>query len=277
MPLWGNSTDAENRPKWLGPPGAEGASGRKADAFATTRGWEMRAGQPNSGNDNTSAQPEILATSCGASGSTLSATMGEANVLSVGWADNTELAHDGTGYFDIIFTCDEALTVTSAAYSTTPSAFETNSWYFTLDVLGPTDMVADGNVTMQYYSGTGTNRITFRGLIPAAAVAGALFAHNATGATSRDCQMTTHGSSAVVDGNGTTCTWADQKLFGSSAAGGVDHSTAIWGTGAGAAVHQYNSELPFGNRAGGTQTLNTISGSSSGSSATCLVSVACAE
>ena len=52
MPLWGKTTDEENRPKWLGGPGAQGASGRKADCFATTGGWAMRAGQPNSGNDN---------------------------------------------------------------------------------------------------------------------------------------------------------------------------------------------------------------------------------
>ena len=42
--------------------------------------------------------------------------------------------------------------------------------------------------------------------------------------------MATEGSSAVVDGNGTTCTWADQVLYGGSAGGGVDHSTAIFGT-----------------------------------------------
>ena len=277
MPLWGKTTDAENRPKWLGPPGAEGASGRITDAFATTRGWEMRAGQANSGNDNTSAQSEIIAVLSGASASTLSATMGEANVLSVGWKSNTAIAHDGTGTVDIIFTCDEAVTVTSAAWSSNPSDFVTNQWYFNMDILGPTDMVADAGLVMQYYSGTGTNRITFRGLVPAAAVAGARFAFNETGSTSRDCQMITNGTAAVVDGDGTTCTWADQKLFGSSAGGGIDHSTAIWGTGASANVHQYNSEISPGNKAGGTQTLETASGTSSGTSATVLTSLACAS
>jgi hypothetical protein len=193
--------------------------------------------------------------------------MGEANILSVGWDSNTSLAHDGTGTIDIYFNCDEALTVTSAAYSATTSEFETNSWYFQMDVLGPTDMANDAGLTMQYYSGTGTNRITFRGLIPVAAVAGARFAFNESGSTSRDCQMTTAGSSAVVDGNGTTITWADQKLFGSSAAGGVDHSSAVWGT----TSATYNSELTA------TQTLETACGSSSGSSATVLTSLACAS
>ena len=277
MPLWGTSTDADNIPKWLGGVNAEGASGRKTDCFAAPGGWAMRAGQANSGNDNTSAQVEILAALSAGHASGLSAQLGEANLLSVGWVTNTSLAHDGTGRLDIYFNCDEALTVTSAAWSADAGDYETNQWYFIMDILGPTDMVSDANIVMQYYAGSGTNRITFRGVIPAAAVSGARFAFNATGATSRDCQMTTHGTAAVVDGNGTTCTWADQKLFGSSAGAGVDHSTAIWGTGAGGAVHQYNSEIAPGNRAGGTQTLNTISGTSSGSSATCLVSLACAE
>ena len=52
----------------------------------------------------------------------------------------------------------------------------------------------------------------------------------------------------------------NQKLFGSSAAGGVDHSSAIFGS----SVNQTGST---------TQTLNTVAGTSSGSSATCLVSV----
>tara|TARA_B100002049_G_scaffold206754_1_gene167422 strand:+ start:61 stop:861 length:801 start_codon:yes stop_codon:yes gene_type:complete len=265
MPLWGTSTDADNQPKWLGGVNAEGASGRKTDCFAAPGGWAMRAGQANSGNDNTSAQVEILAALSGGHASGLSGVMGEANLLSVGWVTNTSLAHDGTGRLDIYFNCDEALTVTSAAWSADAGDYETNQWYFIMDILGPTDMVSDANIVMQYYAGSGTNRITFRGVIPAAAVSGARFAFNATGATSRDCQMTTHGTAAVVDGNGTTCTWADQKLFGSSAGAGVDHSSAVWGTG----VAQYNSELVE------TQTLETVAGSSSGSSATVLTSLAC--
>ena len=263
MPLWLTSTSEASRPKFLSTDkNATGAGGSKNDAFATKQGWALRPGQAMSGSDNTSADPEILV----AIGD-LSSTMGEANILSVGWDSNTSLAHDGTGYFDIYFNCDEALTVTSSAYTTNPGLFETNQWYFQMDVLGPTDMVADAGITMQYYSGSGTNRITFRCLIPVAAVAGARFAFNATGSDSRDCQMITNGSAAVVDGNGTTITWADQKLFGSSAAGGVDHSSAVWGT----TSATYNSELSA------TQTLETACGSSSGSSATVLTSLQCAE
>ena len=255
MPLWGKSTSAESRPKFM-PLDKESDWARNL-VFANKKGWALRPGTKGTGNDNTSAEAEVLACVRG-----LSATMGEANLLSVGWDSNTSIAHDGTGTIDIYFNCDEALTVTSAANSGDNT--ETNHWYFNMDVLGPTDMAADAGIVMQYYAGTGTNRITFRGTVPAAAVAGARFAFNESGSSSRDCEMITNGTAAVVDGNGTTITWADQKLFGSSAAAGVDHSSAVWGT------DKYNSELTQN-----TQTLETVAGSSSGSSTTVLTSLAC--
>ena len=55
MALWGKSTSAESRPKWLGGDGSQGASGAKEDAFANTAGWALRAGTAAGGNDNTSA------------------------------------------------------------------------------------------------------------------------------------------------------------------------------------------------------------------------------
>ena len=247
MPLWGKTTDAENRPKWM--PDDGDAPNAREYAFATTGGWAIKPGVKGTGNGNTDAQAEVLACLSGATGSTLSATMGEANVLSVDWDATTTLAHDGTGTFDMVFTCDEALTVTSAAYA--GGTTETNHWYFTLDCLGPTDMISDGNVTMQYYSGSGTNQITFRGQVPVGAVTDGYLSFQASGSSSRDCEMITNGTSAVVDGNGTTITWADQKLFGSSADAGVDHSSSIFGT----AITKTASSV---------NTLTTQAGSSSG-------------
>ena len=52
MGLWGKSTSVESRPKFLKGDNAEGAGGRKEDAFATTRGWELKAGTAASGNGN---------------------------------------------------------------------------------------------------------------------------------------------------------------------------------------------------------------------------------
>ena len=270
MPLWGTSTDADNQPKWLGGVNAEGASGRKTDCFAAPGGWAMRAGQANSGNDNTSAQVEILAALSGGHASGLSGALGEANLISVGWDSNTALTHAGAGYIDMYFNCDEAITVTSAAY--TGDSTETNHWYFTLRALDPADLSEDAAINMQYYAGSGTNRITFRGVIPAAAQAGAVIALNASGSTAGVCPMITNGTAAVVDGDGTTCTWADQALAGGSAGAGKDHSTAVLGTTA------YNSELwNTTTNANDTQTLNTVAGTTTGSVTTALVSLACAS
>ena len=44
MGLWGKSTSADSRPKFLKGDNADGAGGRKEDALATTRGWELKAG-----------------------------------------------------------------------------------------------------------------------------------------------------------------------------------------------------------------------------------------
>ncbi len=259
MGLWGKSTSAESRPKFLSKnKDAVGAGGSRQNAFATTSGWALRPGLAMSGNDNSSAQPEVLVCIRG-----LSSTMAEANLLSVGWDANTSLTHAGSGYIDIYFNCDEAITVTSAAY--TGDSTETNHWYFTLRALDPDDLSEDAAINMQYYAGSGTNRITFRGVIPAAAQAGAVIALNESGSTAGTCPLITNGTAAVVDGNGTTCTWADQDLAGGSAGAGVDHSTAVLGT----ATTAYNSELDE------TQTLDTVAGDVSGSTTTALVSLQC--
>jgi hypothetical protein len=259
MGLWGKSTSAESRPKFLSTDNnATGAGGARNNAFANTSGWALRPGLAMSGNDNSSAQAEVLVCI-----RNLSSTMAEANLLSVGWDSNTSLAHDGSGYIDIYFNCDEAITVTSAAY--TGDSTETNHWYFTLRALDPDDLSEDAAINMQYYAGSGTNRITFRGVIPAGAQAGAVIALNESGSTAGTCPLVTNGTAAVVDGNGTTCTWADQDLAGGSAGAGVDHSTAVLGT----ATTAYNSELDE------TQTLDTVAGDVSGSITTGLVSLAC--
>ena len=132
MGLWGKSTSADSRPKFLKGDNADGAGGRKEDSFATTRGWELKAGTAASGNDNTSADSEILVAIGG-----LSSTLGAANLLSVDWTDGT-YAHDGSADFDIVFTYDEAVTVTSAA--ATANNTISNKIHTSMQILGPTDM-----------------------------------------------------------------------------------------------------------------------------------------
>ena len=210
MGLWGKSTSAESRPKFLGGDGAQGAGGAKEDAFATTAGWALRPGTAASGNDNTSADPEVLV----AIGD-LSSTLGAANVLSADFVAG-EYARGET--FDIVLTFDEAITVTSAAWSA--DQVISNKVYFNVLNYGPTDMVNDGSMKMQYYAGSGTNKLTFRGTIPNTAVAGGFIGDP-------DYAITKDGSAAMVDGNGTTVTVAD--LAGSGASGGADGSSEIFG------------------------------------------------
>jgi hypothetical protein len=241
MALWGKSTSAESRPKYVvDDSNAAGGPGARENVHATTRGWEMAAGTGASGNDNASAQGEVLVALGG-----LSVTLGAANLLSVDWAATTTLAHDGTGRFDMVYTFDEAVTVTSAAWSA--DQVSSNKVYVGLQVVGPTDMANDGAFVMQYYSGSGTNTLTFRGVVPAAGVTdGYITDLNGTYA------MATDGSSAVVDGDGTTVAVADADHDGGSAAAGVDGSSAIFGTG----VVKTGSTV---------NTLTTQAGSSSGS------------
>ena len=243
MALWGKSTSAASRPKYVvDDSNAADGPGAREHVHATTRGWEMAAGTGASGNDNSSAQPEILVALGG-----LSATMGESNILSVDWTNSTTLAHDGSATFDLVYTLDEVATVTSAAWSA--DQVISNKVYVGVQCVGPTDMANDAAMQLQYYSGSGTNTLTFRGTIPAGAVAsGRIVDLNGTYA------MATDGSAAVVDGNGTTATWADADHLGGSAGAGVDQSSAIWGT----AVTRTGSS---------TYTTETVCGSSSGSAA----------
>ncbi len=247
MGLWKKSTSADSRPVFLKGDGAEGAGGKLEDCIATTRGWELKAGTAASGNDNADADSEILVAMGG-----LSAALGAANLMSVDWTDGT-YAHDGSADFDLVFTYDEAVTVTSAA--ATANNTISNKVFTSMQILGPTDMASDADMKMQYYSGSGTNKITFRGRIPADGVAGGLIAiADATAA------MATDGTSAMVDGNGTTVPSADADHAGGSAAAGADGASSIWGT----AITRTGSS---------TNTLVTTAGSSSGTSSLVLTGV----
>ena len=237
MPLWLKSTSAESRPKWLGGDGAQGASGAKEDCHATTAGWAMRAGTAASGNDNTSAQVEVLACVGG-----LSAALGAANVLSV---DFTAGEYARAETFDIVLTFDEAITVTSAAWSA--DQVISNKVYFDIDNYGPTDMASDGGLKMQYYAGSGTNKLTFRGTIPNTAVAGGRLGHGTY-------TLATNGSSALVDGNGTAVTEGD--LAGGSPIGGPGGNAEIFSnTAAKTGSSVFTEETVAGSSSGSTQCL----------------------
>ena len=165
MPLWGKDTDAESRPKFLPvDSNAQGSSGARQDAIAVAGGWGLAPGFGNSGNDNKDAQPEVLVCI-----RNLADVFGSATPISIGFTEG-EVANTGT--FDIIITFDEAVDVTSAAWSANQTV--TNKAYILLSRLGVSDMVEDSTVACMYYAGSGTNQITFRGTVQTNAAAGFL-------------------------------------------------------------------------------------------------------
>ena len=69
MPLWGTAhASASNKPKWL--PDDANSDYDKTKVFANQSGWVQRAGTAASGNDNTSAQEEVLVAIGGLAGAT---------------------------------------------------------------------------------------------------------------------------------------------------------------------------------------------------------------
>ena len=165
MGLWGKVTTADSRPKFLPvDSNAQGSSGSRQDAIAVSGGWALSPGHPNSGNDNKDAQPEVLVCI-----RNLAEVFGSATPVSIGWTEG-EVADTGT--FDITVTFDEAVDVTSAARSANQTV--TNKAHILLSRLGATDMVEDSTVACQYFSGSGTNQIVFRGLVQTNAAAGFL-------------------------------------------------------------------------------------------------------
>jgi hypothetical protein len=128
--------------------------GARENAIAVAGGWGLAPGLGASGNDNKAAQPEVLVCI-----RNLAAVFGGATVKSIDW---TDAAIADTGTFDITVTFDEAVDITSAARTANQTI--TNKAYILLSRIGTTDMVEDSTMACQYYSGTGTNQIVFRGL-----------------------------------------------------------------------------------------------------------------
>ena len=154
MALWGKTVDTEARPKSL--PNDSNSSYSREFVTATSKEWVFQPGTASAatGNDNASADPEILVAIRNLS----STQLRSANLLSIDWTDG---AYADAADFDLVLSFDEAITVTSA--TATANNTITNKVYITLSELGATDMVEDSQVKCQYYSGSGTNTLTFRG------------------------------------------------------------------------------------------------------------------
>ena len=142
MPLWGNSDADESKPKWL-------TDAEKKEVFANTSGWVVEAGSAMTGNDNTSAAPEILV----AIGN-LTTNIGAADVTEVEWI--TTAADKSAGFtLSVRVRYNEAVTVTGS-----PTLAVTNGNQGSGSGRGPHTLV--------YASGTGTNELVFSLAIAAA-------------------------------------------------------------------------------------------------------------
>jgi len=165
MGLWGVTTAATDKPKFLPvDSNAAGSTGAREHAIAVKGGWGLAPGLAASGNDNTAAQPEVLVCV-----KNLAEAMGSASIIGIDWTDATV---GDTGTFDITVTFDEAVDMTSAAWSANQTI--TNKAYILLSRVGQTDMVEDSTMACMYFSGSGTNQLVFRGTSQTNAAAGYL-------------------------------------------------------------------------------------------------------
>jgi len=163
MSLWGTTTADGDKPKFLPvDSNAAGSTGAREHLIASASGWALSPGLAASGNDNTSAQPEILVCV-----KNIAEAMGNASIVGIDW---TDAAVADAGLFDITVTFDEAVDVTSAAWSNNQTV--TNKAYILLSRLGVTDMVEDSTIAAQYFSGSGTNQLVFRGRVTTNAASG---------------------------------------------------------------------------------------------------------
>ena len=98
-PLWGASDSDESKPKNL-------TTVEKKEVFANGSGWVREAGSALSGNNNTSADPELLVAISG-----LAVSLGAADVTEVEWITTT--ADKSAGFtLSVRVRYNEAVTVT---------------------------------------------------------------------------------------------------------------------------------------------------------------------
>ena len=83
MPIWGATDSDESKPKHL-------TTAQKKEVYANASGWVVEAGSTQSGNSNTSADPEILV----AIGS-LATSLGTADITEIDWISTTADKSEG--------------------------------------------------------------------------------------------------------------------------------------------------------------------------------------
>ena len=135
MSLWGATDSDESKPKNL-------TTAEKKQVFANSSGWVLEAGSSLSGNNNTSATPEVLVAIGG-----LATSIGADDVTEVEWI--TTAADKSAGFtLSVRVRYNEAVTVTGS-----PTIAVTNGNQGSGSGRGPHNLA--------YASGTGTNELVF--------------------------------------------------------------------------------------------------------------------
>ena len=115
MPLWGTAhASASNKPKFA--PTDEDSDYNRGEIYATQAGWVRQAGTASSGNDNTSATPEVLVAIGGLAGTSSSTGLKTPTPTSMRFITGSTAATDltaGSSSQTILVevTWDEAVTV----------------------------------------------------------------------------------------------------------------------------------------------------------------------
>ena len=217
MGLWGTTTADSDKPKFLPvDKNAAGSTGSREHAIAVAGGWGLAPGLAASGNDNTAATPEVLVCV-----KNLAIFMGSASIIGIDW---TEAVVGNVGTFDITVTFDEAVDITSAAWSANQTI--TNKAFILLSRVGQTDMVEDNTMACMYYEGSGSNQIVFRGTAQTNAAAGFL-AFNGAGV----------GDAGIITGINLNGSATIEEEDGKSALGfRLESGTASAGTSGGSII-----------------------------------------
>jgi len=189
MSLWGATDSDESKPKNL-------TTAEKKQVFANASGWVLEAGSALSGNDNTSATPEVLVAIGG-----LATSLGAADITEYEFITTAFDKSDG-GNIDVRVRFNEPVDVTG-----TPRVSITNGNQGSGSGRGPH--------LANYLSGTGTNELVFRCTIAAN--------NNATNAN----DVLVIGTNALAQNGGSTI-----KDAGTSTDSTITNSAAI-GTAAG--------------------------------------------
>ena len=153
MPLWGTAhASASNKPKFL--PEDENSDYKKGDVYATNSGWVMQAGTAASGNDNTSATPEVIVAIGDLAGSSSTTGLRAPTVTDIRFVVGTTATTDlsaGTSSQTITaeITWDEGVTVATS----NPTVIVAN---------GNESSAGNGNYTLVYTTtGSTANRKRF--------------------------------------------------------------------------------------------------------------------